>query len=220
MVLRINIGAGKMILEGWENIDQHSNNWGEWIKVNDAKATGTTFVQHVLPSVSIDFETEYFDKYILVVNGKPLPYEDASVDEVLLSHVIEDFLYEFDVVIRDVWRVMKPKAKLTIRVPYGISAGSLHHKKYFDETSFKSLSVENELYRDVGIFSSCKVKVRRLGLVACFFLLLLGKANDETQRSFWNEYGKPGRLKTMVDNLYKFDPKIGKKWEIVAELIK
>ena len=96
MLKRINIGCGKDIRSGWENLDQHSDNWAEWIKVNDAKETNTTFVQHTLPNVRISFETEYFDKYILVVDGKPLPYGDASVDEVLLSHVVEDFLIDMN----------------------------------------------------------------------------------------------------------------------------
>lgn len=49
---------------------------------------------------------------------KRWPFEDDSVGEIYLGHVLEHFA-DHDAFFREAWRVMAPGAKLALRVPHG-----------------------------------------------------------------------------------------------------
>ena len=45
----------------------------------------------------------------------PLPYEDNSVEEITLTHLIESFYaWEFPAILKDWYRVLQPEGKITI----------------------------------------------------------------------------------------------------------
>lgn len=61
----------------------------------------------------------------------PLPFPDASADEVLCSHVLEHILH-WEPIVQDIFRVLRPGGRLTIRVPYGIRGmEQAYHVRYF-----------------------------------------------------------------------------------------
>lgn len=88
--IRLHVGCGRTILEGWTNLDVTP-----------------------LPGVDIvaDLET---------CRQKPLPLEDNSVSEFLLSHVLEHIRDAMGLM-QELYRVALPDAKMTVRIPYGSS---------------------------------------------------------------------------------------------------
>jgi SAM-dependent methyltransferase len=53
----------------------------------------------------------------------PLLFEDNSVDEFLMSHVLEHIRAPLPLM-QELWRIAKPEARLTVRLPYGHSDGA------------------------------------------------------------------------------------------------
>jgi glycosyltransferase involved in cell wall biosynthesis/SAM-dependent methyltransferase len=103
-VRRLNVGCGRNALAGWINLDI-------------AKMPGVDIVA--------DIEKCAF---------APLPFESDSIDEFLLSHVIEHIHASLDLM-QELYRVAKPNAKATIRVPFGGSDDAwedpTHVRAYF-----------------------------------------------------------------------------------------
>lgn len=87
---KINVGCGRNILPGWINLDSYP-----------------------LPGVNIvaDLET---------CASSPLPIADDSVDEFLLSHVLEHVRNVLPMM-QELHRIAAANATMTIRVPYGSS---------------------------------------------------------------------------------------------------
>lgn len=85
---KLNIGCGRNLIPGWVNLDSYP-----------------------LPGVDIvaDLET---------CGSTPLPFADASVDEFLLSHVMEHIRNVLPMM-QELHRIAAPNAKMVVRVPYG-----------------------------------------------------------------------------------------------------
>lgn len=102
--MKLNVGCGRNILDGWTNIDSCS-----------------------LPGVDTVADLEN-------CRNAPLPFEENSVDEFLLSHVLEHIRQPLPLM-EELWRVSKPGASMTIRVPHGASDDAwedpTHVRAYF-----------------------------------------------------------------------------------------
>lgn len=102
--LRLHLGCGRTILKGWVNVDQVS-----------------------LPGV--DFTAD-----LNACRVQRLPVADDSVDEFLLSHVIEHIPDTLSLM-QELHRIAKPGAVLTARTPYGSSDDAwedpTHVRAYF-----------------------------------------------------------------------------------------
>ena len=72
-------------------------------------------------------------KYIVDLNKNKLPFEDGTVDEIYSSHTLEHLNDPMEMV-KEFYRVLKPGAKCTIKVPYGMSPLSKkpNHKNYWN----------------------------------------------------------------------------------------
>ena len=90
-MLRLNVGCGATLLEGYVNLD------GPW----NAKA-------------DCCFDLEKCNK------GYALPYMDDTFDELLMIHTIEH-IHNLLPLMEELWRVAKPNALLGIRCPHGAS---------------------------------------------------------------------------------------------------
>ena len=88
--MRLNVGCGRSIMEGWTNVDVVP-----------------------LPGVDVVYDLER-------PGGERLPLEDDSVDEFLLSHVIEHVRNSLGLM-EELHRVARPGARMVIRVPHGAS---------------------------------------------------------------------------------------------------
>lgn len=101
---RLNVGCGRNIIEGWLNLD-------------------------VMPLPSIDIVADLEN-----CATTPLPIESDSIDEFLLSHVIEHIRNPLPLM-QELWRVAKPEARMVIRVPHGGSDDAwedpTHVRAYF-----------------------------------------------------------------------------------------
>ena len=101
---QLNVGCGRNILDGWINMDAYSQ-----------------------PGVDLVYDLESCAK-------TPIPLANDSVDEFLLSHVIEHIHKPLDLM-QELYRVAKPSAKAVIRVPYGSSDDAFedptHVRQYF-----------------------------------------------------------------------------------------
>ena len=101
---KLHVGCGRNILPGWINLDSAS-----------------------LPGIDIVYNLED-------CGNKFIPLPDDSVDEFLLSHVIEHVNNSMGVM-QELHRLAKPNAKCEIRVPYGSSDDAwedpTHVRPYF-----------------------------------------------------------------------------------------
>lgn len=101
---KLNLGCGRHRLDGFVNVDSIA-----------------------LPSVDLVADLEQ-------CATTPLPFEDDSIDEMLLAHVIEHIRSPLPLM-QELWRIAKVGCKLTIRVPYGHSDDAwedpTHVRPYF-----------------------------------------------------------------------------------------
>ena len=102
--LRLNLGCGRNSIAGWVNVD--------WI---------------ALPGVDV----------VANLNDcahTPLPFADDSVDEMLLSHVLEHVPNSL-ALMQELHRIARPSARAIVRVPYGSSDDAwedpTHVRPYF-----------------------------------------------------------------------------------------
>jgi SAM-dependent methyltransferase len=104
---KLNIGCGRNILSEWINVDYA-----------------------VLPGVDVVYDLERCAE-------APLPLENDSVDEFLLSHVIEHLHHTLPLM-QELHRVAKAGAKAVIRVPHGASDDAwedpTHLRGYFQSS--------------------------------------------------------------------------------------
>lgn len=101
---RLNVGCGRNHLPGWINLDSAD-----------------------LKGIDVRFNLER-------CRQERIPLEDNSIDEFLLSHVIEH-IHDSLAVMEELYRLAKPGAKCTIRVPHGASDDAwedpTHVRAYF-----------------------------------------------------------------------------------------
>jgi predicted SAM-dependent methyltransferase len=87
---------------------------------------------------------DYGGNAITDLNKYPWPFPDSHFDEVYASHILEH-LPNFNAVVTEIWRISKPGALFTVKVPFFLST------KYFSEpdhrTPFGIRSFDN--YEDV-----------------------------------------------------------------------
>ena len=88
--LKLNLGCGRNILDGWVNVDSAP-----------------------LPGVDIVANLD-------CCAHQPLPFSDSTVDEFLLSHVIEHIRQPLPLM-QELHRIARPGARMVIRVPHGAS---------------------------------------------------------------------------------------------------
>ena len=80
------------------------------------------------------------------IENIPLPFDDNIFDEILIKHVLEHIGQSFSVfsaVMKDLYRISKPNARITIQVPNykHISFwADPTHVRAFDEFTFKMMS--------------------------------------------------------------------------------
>ena len=101
---RLNIGCGRSPMAGWTNVDSAT-----------------------LPGVDIVCDLD-------AVRSRPIPLPDNSVDEFLLSHVIEHIRDSLGLM-QELWRLARPGAIAGIRTPHGSSDAAwedpTHVRPYF-----------------------------------------------------------------------------------------
>lgn len=85
---RLNVGCGRNIREGWINLDNSD-----------------------LPGIDVRYDLEQ-------CRTTPIPLPDDSIDEFLLSHVIEHINNALPLM-QELWRIAKPNAVCTILTPHG-----------------------------------------------------------------------------------------------------
>ena len=101
---KLNVGCGRNILPGWKNLDS-------------------------APLAGVDI---IFDLESCAQERIPLP--DDSVNEFLLSHVVEH-IHNILPMMQELYRIAQPDSKMIIRVPYGSSDDAYedptHIRQYF-----------------------------------------------------------------------------------------
>lgn len=116
-MLKLNIGCGTDIRDGYVNVDGNYSWYGKPVPQN--------CVAHDL-------------------NQFPWPFADGSADEILMFHVLEHLPDTFKV-LSEVNRILKPGGKFHGQVPYGPSHnGRTHwqHCRFFVARSFEAMAVD------------------------------------------------------------------------------
>jgi SAM-dependent methyltransferase len=88
--VKVNLGCGRRPMEGWVNVDSVP-----------------------LPGVDLVVDLDDYPKVVL-------PWDDDSVDEFAMSHVLEHIWHPLPLM-QELWRTAKPGATFTIACPYGSS---------------------------------------------------------------------------------------------------
>ena len=86
--MKLNLGCGSKILDGYKNVDKFD---------------------YYKPEIIHDLEIT------------PYPFKESSVDEILLSHVLEHIGQDpnvFNNIIKEIYRICKNQAVIDIRVPH------------------------------------------------------------------------------------------------------
>lgn len=68
---------------------------------------------------------------------KDLLFADNSVDLVHCDHFLEHPV-DFESVMREIWRILKPGGRLEASVPYGFNCNP-YHRRYFDEKAVRTI---------------------------------------------------------------------------------
>ena len=85
----------------------------------------------------------------------PLPFEDNTFNEIEMIHVLEHFYNPLDI-INELWRIAKPNAKITIKLPHWschFAYGDLTHKSYYSSRSFLHYNDDHEYYNSISRFN-------------------------------------------------------------------
>ena len=131
---RLNVGCGRNVLADWVNLDVAS-----------------------LPGVDIACDLEE-------LRTRPVPLPDDSVEEFLLSHVIEHVRDTLGLM-QELWRIAAPGAVATVRVPHGGSDDAwedpTHVRPYF-AGSFAPFSQPYYWRADYGYRGDWQPEVVRL----------------------------------------------------------
>ena len=110
-----------------------------------------------------DFNTLSFDLGICTL-GEQLPFEDNSVDEILMSHVLEHLSNPLDVM-EELHRVAVADALCTVKLPYGSSDSAWEdpdHKRPYFLQSFEYFGQPCYHKADYGYRGDWMVKSRIL----------------------------------------------------------
>lgn len=93
---------------------------------------------------------------------KKLPFQDNSVDEIIMNHVLEHTQKPIEV-LKEIYRVCKNNAIVRIRVPYFSSESAfsqIDHYSFFSLTTFDCLDRNHQGYwQGVGNFKTIKKKL-------------------------------------------------------------
>lgn len=92
--------------------------------------------------INIDKRKEVNPDLQIDLEDAKLPYEENSVDEIYTSHLLEH-ITNFNPLIEEMYRVLKPNAKILIFAPYGLSEGGIR-----DSTHVRWLAVGTFDYFD------------------------------------------------------------------------
>ncbi len=101
---------------------------------------------------------------------KELPFEDNSVEEIVINHTLEHLENIFEV-LSEFYRICEDKAIIKIRVPYfshESAFSTMTHVRFFTYTSFDFLD-KNHLCHYDSINGDFKVINKRLHWRKCFF---------------------------------------------------
>jgi len=94
----------------------------------------------------------------------PWHWCDASVDEVLMEHVLEHFAVP-ELVLKEIHRILKPNGVVTITVPHAeaVTACNLDHKSFLTCCFFRGFSMKSPHYwvrRNNCMFEEVSYRVR------------------------------------------------------------
>jgi len=117
--------------------------------------------------VNIDASKYAKPDVLLNIDGNKLPFEDNSVDEVIARAILEH-IRDLDGLLKELYRVCKPEAKIIIDVPYFSSESAFSHYQhvtFFSWTTFDLFNPEHGEHFHTGI----KFKITDRYLSSRFF---------------------------------------------------
>lgn len=91
---------------------------------------------------------------IIDLNEGKLPFDDNSVSYVLASHVLEHLL-NWENIVHEIYRILKPLGILEIRVPKGLTPGA-YHMRTFDIWTMDWF-IDHQLIKNVVSFEPRKL---------------------------------------------------------------
>jgi len=114
--------------------------------------------------IGVDFVKTKSTDIIHNLNYFPYPFEESSIDEMLVDNVLEH-LDDLILTIEEFHRILKPGGIIKINVPYAKSDGAFKdptHKHFFTEKTFQYFT-ENYTY---NYYSKARFKVNKIKLIS------------------------------------------------------
>ena len=201
-MIKVNLGCGLTIADGWDNYDNSPN----------ALISKIPFLKYLLYKTGLISKFHYdikWDKKIIYRDlRKPLPYKDNSVDFIYTSHFLEHISKDdFILLISEIYRILKPGTGV-----FRIVMPDLNYyiMKYIDMKKAKSHLAADIFMESIRVFSkgrdphlwmydseSVKYKLSQIGYVDvldCRFRQGecedIEKLDNRPDDSFWIEAKK------------------------------
>ena len=98
--------------------------------------------------INLDYNSKYNPEVVWDLNKLPLPFGDNTFDEIIMIHVLEHF-HDPLLIVNELWRIGKPAAKITIKVPHWschFSSGDLTHHHRFSSREFSHFEYDPIYY--------------------------------------------------------------------------
>ncbi len=179
---RLNVGCGRNILEGWINLDS-------------------------MPLPGVDVVAD-LDRLGSREGGAPLPFQDNTIEEFLLSHVLEHIREPLPMM-QEFWRVAKPDAVMTIRCPYGSSDDAWEDPTHVRGIFLQSFGYFSQPYywrADYGYRGDWRTEGITLWVAHGQFLNLQGSSPEPTPAMVQAVMGERNVVREMVARLVALKP--------------
>lgn len=127
---------------------------------------------------------------VLDANKVPYPFKDNYFDEILVHSVMEHLDIDLDILMKELYRIIKKKGKLIVIVPHytNSSAYCTQHKKVFSARTFDGYISGDEFNRCYDFaFSKIKKKILFVkGLTSIYNVIIEKIANINIGKYYEN----------------------------------
>ena len=120
----------------------------------------------------------------------PYPFKNNSVDEIYVSHILEHLDLPVKDFLEEAKRILKTGGIIKLRVPIGLNAMSIFHKKHFGVFNFSATDTSD--LEQIELWKGWRVDSLKLGYLKCgktwfinrFVEKLINKRTDIYEHSF------------------------------------
>ena len=139
----LNLGCGTVAPKEWVNID---SSWNAWVHKFPVMIK---IIKYMFPSLINKIDTNWKNNILIRNISRSLPFKDASVDGIYLSHVLEHLDTEkCQSVLNECSRILKPGKFIRVIVPDLLQLTNV----YINEVKTNKLNAANNYLDSLHLF--------------------------------------------------------------------